>query len=136
MENASKALIIAGAILLSILLISLGIIIYSQGSEAVKKSGMEDMNISSFNKKFTDYEGDKVKGSKVNALLQEVIASNVNPENTDRKITVIDSSSSNKVSISGYTQITNSADTSKTYKVKCSYDATTALVNKITIQRN
>ena len=33
MENASKALIIAGAILLSILLISLGLIVYNQAKE-------------------------------------------------------------------------------------------------------
>ena len=32
MENASKALIIAGAILLAILIISLGIMIYQQAS--------------------------------------------------------------------------------------------------------
>ena len=32
MENASKALIIAGAILISILIISLGVIIYQQAA--------------------------------------------------------------------------------------------------------
>ena len=35
MENASKALIIAGAILLAILLISLGIYIFSQAQSVV-----------------------------------------------------------------------------------------------------
>ena len=39
MENASKALIIAGAILLSILLISLGIMIFTQAQDATKNSG-------------------------------------------------------------------------------------------------
>ena len=33
MENASKALIIAGAILLAILIISLGLIVYNQAKE-------------------------------------------------------------------------------------------------------
>ena len=39
MENASKALIIAGAILLAILLISLGIYIFSQAQSVVNDSG-------------------------------------------------------------------------------------------------
>ena len=37
MENASKALIIAGAILLAILLISLGIMIFNQAHMRVSK---------------------------------------------------------------------------------------------------
>ena len=38
MENASKALIIAGAILLAILLISLGIMIYNQAQNTVNNT--------------------------------------------------------------------------------------------------
>ena len=38
MENASKALIIAGAILLAILLISLGIMIFNQAQDTVNKT--------------------------------------------------------------------------------------------------
>lgn len=36
MENASKALIIAGAILISIVLITLGVVILGQGQEVCK----------------------------------------------------------------------------------------------------
>ena len=75
MENASKALIIAGAILLSILLISLGIVIFSQAQDTVTNSGMSDAEISSFNNRFIKYEGTR-KGSVVKTLIQEVIASN------------------------------------------------------------
>ena len=52
MENASKALIIAGAILLSILLISLGIMIFNQAQTTVQDSGMSQAEISTFNSKF------------------------------------------------------------------------------------
>ena len=38
MENASKALIIAGAILISIVLITLGVVILGQGQEVVNSS--------------------------------------------------------------------------------------------------
>ena len=53
MENASKALIIAGAILLAILLISLGIMIFNQAQSVVDGSGMSEAELSTFNSKFT-----------------------------------------------------------------------------------
>ena len=45
MENASKALIIAGAILLAILLISLGIMIFNQAQDTVTNSGMTEAEL-------------------------------------------------------------------------------------------
>ena len=41
MENASKALIIAGAILLAILIISLGILIFNQAQDTVGSVNMD-----------------------------------------------------------------------------------------------
>ena len=52
MENASKALIIAGAILISILLISLGIVIYNSAKDAASTDQMDDFQVSAFNSKF------------------------------------------------------------------------------------
>ena len=75
MENASKALIIAGAILLSILLISLGIMIFTQAQDVVSGSGMTEAQISAFNDKFVKYEGTK-KGTMVKSLIQDVMATN------------------------------------------------------------
>ena len=49
MENASKALIIAGAILLSILIIALGIFVFNQAKNATNTDSLEDMNVSTFN---------------------------------------------------------------------------------------
>ncbi len=39
MENASKALIMAGAILIAIMIISLGILVFSRMSSSAKKRG-------------------------------------------------------------------------------------------------
>ena len=72
MENASKALIIAGAILLAILLITLGIYIFQQAQSTVNNSGMSQAEIQTFNSQFTKYEGEKIKGSAVKSLIQEV----------------------------------------------------------------
>lgn len=89
MENASKALIIAGAILLSILLISLGIMIFNQAQDSVQNSGMSKANIQTFNNTFLKYEGTK-SGTDVKSLIQEVKASNNQDEadGTGRKITI------------------------------------------------
>ena len=49
MENASKALIIAGAILLSIVLISLGLIVVNRTQNTVKNANVDQQEITSFN---------------------------------------------------------------------------------------
>ena len=76
MENASKALIIAGAILLAILLISLGIMIFNQAQDTVNNSGMSQAEISAFNNQFLKYEGTQ-KGSVVKSLISEAITNDV-----------------------------------------------------------
>ena len=59
MENASKALIIAGAILISILLISVGIIVINAINDPVSQAGSsaESQAIQIFNAKFDAYVG-------------------------------------------------------------------------------
>ena len=77
MENASKALIIAGAILIAILLITIGIILISSG-RSVTDTGVSTMNsqkIQAFNNQFTPYEGTKT-GSQLTQLNSLVNASN------------------------------------------------------------
>ena len=89
MENASKALIIAGAILISIVLISLGIIVINNTQSTVKDANMDEQEIATFNAKFENYEGNKVSGAKVNALLDIIIQSNIkNEENSDMQVFV------------------------------------------------
>ena len=78
MENASKALIIAGAILLAILIISLGIMIYQQASGVVNNNSMTEVDVSTFNAKFEQYLGANVRGAQVNALINTI-----NTNNTD-----------------------------------------------------
>lgn len=72
MENASKALIIAGAILLAILIISLGIMIYNQASGVVNNNSMTEVEVTTFNQKFEQYLGDKVRGANVKSLINAV----------------------------------------------------------------
>ena len=87
MENASKALIIAGAILLSILLISLGIMIFNQAQDTINNSGMSQAEKTAFNQKFTKYEGNR-KGSEVRSLIQEAMVANSDENNQDAGIKI------------------------------------------------
>lgn len=75
MENASKALIIAGAILLAIVIISLGLIVVNNTRETVDTSNLNEQEVQSFNAKFSPYEGE-ITGTRVKTMLQTVIASN------------------------------------------------------------
>ena len=73
MENASKALIIAGAILLSILIIALGIYVFNMAKNATNTDQLTELEIQQFNAKYTDYEGERL-GSMVANLLENVMA--------------------------------------------------------------
>ena len=75
MENASKALIIAGAILLSILIIAIGMYIYTSAQAQVNNSltNMNTSEIEGFNSTFSSYEGVQT-GSSCKALIGRLIS--------------------------------------------------------------
>lgn len=112
MENASKALIIAGAILISILLISIAIILINSGSDVAEAgtSSMASQKIQTFNSQFTAYEGRK-KGSEIRGLFNAVNSSNA--VDATHQVT-IDNASGCVTSVSGLVS-------SKTYDVTLTY---------------
>lgn len=133
MENASKALIIAGAILIAIVLITFGVIILGQGSEIINSSSMSETEVAAFNAKFTAFEGTKVRGSKVNSLLNTVLQHNLSQEDNSTKVTV-NSAATDGIKITKESEnIGTKAETGKTYNVKCTYGAT-GLITDITVQ--
>ena len=81
MENATKALLIAAAILVAILIISLGLVVYNMAAETVQNVNLDEQVVKSFNDKFTRYEGTNKKGTVVNALYNEVLQNNLNNTN-------------------------------------------------------
>ena len=74
MENASKALLIAGAILLCILIIAIGMFIYNSAQSTITDSmtSLSTQEIDAFNNQFTSYEGNQT-GSNVKALMGRLI---------------------------------------------------------------
>ena len=134
MENASKALIIAGAILLAILIISLGIMIYNQAAGVVNNNAMSEVEKQQYNAKFTQYEGDNVKGSVVQAMLNEVFTHNISQDSNDRKIGVgKDTNTYEYLSYGANSPKSTLIVSGSTYSVKCDYK--NGLVNHITVNK-
>ena len=141
MENASKALIIAGAILLAILIISLGIMIYNQASGVVNNNAMTEVEISSFNQKFTQYGTSNVRGAQVNALLQAVVNNNISNSNDTSKQVKIQQNGDNwqdktkkQATADAIKKIPTEALTGKTYTITYNPDSATGLITTITIE--
>ena len=82
MENASKALLIAGAILIAILLIAIGMMVFNSANSVIDTaaSGMSDNEKTMHNKKFNMYAGTRT-GTEVKELAKLVREHNANPEN-------------------------------------------------------
>ncbi len=134
MENASKALIIAGAILLAILIISLGIAIYRQSAGVLNNNAMSEVEMQQFNAKFTQYEG-TVRGAQVNAMLQTVLSNNMSVDDDDRRVAVTGDVAMAKDATSLPSTL---ASTGATYTVQCVYGnsgAVKGLVQSLTVEK-
>lgn len=71
MENASKALIIAGAILLAILIIGLGVFIFNKAKSATNMDDLDNQQVEAHNSTFQSYEG-TINGTQAKALIDAV----------------------------------------------------------------
>lgn len=132
MENASKALIIAGAILISIVLIAVGVMVVSAANAPVETAGskMSDIDKQIFNRDYTAYIGDKKSGSKVVSLLQAIQANNSNEE-TKAEIEVSYDTEQGKTGANDIATIINKIKSGKYYKVEANYED--GIIDTITI---
>lgn len=137
MENASKALIIAGAILLAILIISLGIMIFGQASGVIDSNAMDEVAVTTFNSKFEQYAGNNVRGANVNVLLQRVVQNNLTNSGDSSKQVSISVTATNwgtgTKPTGVITAIGAKASTGKSYKVETTADTKSGYITKITI---
>ena len=139
MENASKALIIAGAILLAILIIGLGMVVYSRASGALDTSTIDQQKVQAYNSPYEQYFGDKVSGSQVRGLIDTVRAHN-NATISDQSLLIKITSSATGATATG---VSSSADlntlkgkiqSGKVFKVTgTTYNANTGYLELITI---
>lgn len=141
MENATKALLIAAAVLVAILIISLGLMIFNNASDVVtNNANLSEYEISAFNEQFTRYIGESVSGTNVNSLVRSAFNSNLAEEDDERKVEIVYKSESGQ---GGQTILQKSAssqpsrlDTGARYKVEVTYNQSSKLVNVITITKN
>ena len=122
MENASKALIIAGAILISILLISVGVLIMNSTGNTQKsvEDNANTIAIRTFNSNFTQYEGENQSASQIRALKSAVNSSNA----TDKEHQIT------------FTMATGVKLTSSgKYTVELGYDNDTGYINSVTVSK-
>ena len=137
MENATKGLLIAAAVLIAILIISLGLVVYNTSAETVNSANLSQQEVQSANEKFARYNGENKRGSEVNAMLQTVLNANVDAaaaKETDRQVSVtLDAS---EILSKTAKSITKQADTSKLYKIEVQYNGNGGLVDKIVVTTN
>ena len=131
MENATKALLIAAAVLVAILIISLGIGVYNMASETMGNVDLSGTEVQAFNEQFSQYNGNKKRGSEVNAMLKTVLTSNLK-EAAAGSTKFVNVTGTPSLS-TGATAISTTADPAKMYKITVNYDNKTGLVNSITV---
>lgn len=138
MENASKALIIAGSILVAIMVISLGVLVFNKfGGAAKEAANMDEQEIKTFNSKITPYVGQAIAGSQVNALLQYCLSVNMSATKsgeTYKQIEIIDNNGA-KILAKDATSYTRVETSGKYYEVNATYDSN-GLITQITIKQN
>lgn len=140
MENASKALLIAAAIIIAVVLISLGVMVLSNGSNLVRQqSDTSELDMTAHNSKFQKYEGNNIRGAQINSLLSEVVSNNIaNTDDVSKQVSVTVTATDWQTSGTKPTGvIVNSnyskALTGKTYNVSFTQDTKTGFITAITI---
>lgn len=146
MENASKALIIAGAILLAIAIIGIGMFVYQSVTGTIQDAAnMSDQEVDAYNQEFLNYEG-VVKGSAARALCDAVRNHNVtNRQDPSKQIAVKDGEATDPMSApkaldstgttsSEINEIKADLLSGKTYTVTVGYDNTTGLITNVGIK--
>lgn len=140
MENATKALLIAAAVLVAILIISLGLVVYNMAAESVGNVNLNEQEAQAHNDQFTRYTGEAQRGSQVNALLQSALNNNLDETDAGKKVEVVYKSSETATEslmvATNQTTTPGKVDTGATYKVTVEYDASSRLINKIIIVKN
>ncbi len=126
MENATKALLIAAAILIAIVLVSIGVFVLRQGQDAMSSADMSEAQILAFNANFEPYKGIQ-RGSQVSALLTRIKNNNAKNENL-----IKGDSGSLFVNASGAVDTAN-LQTAGYYQVVFTPNAQTGLIDKVKI---
>jgi len=135
MENASKALIIAGAILLSILIIGLGMMVFDMAKEALTGQNLSAEKAAAFNSKFEAYTVGDQRGSQIRNLCDLVKNNNlVADESETYTIKISYGTNTDKTEATDINVIKNSIKNANLYTVTVTYNKDIGgLIDSVTI---
>ena len=146
MENASKALIIAGAILLSIAIIGVGMFVFNSVSDTITDSSdLTGEQADAYNQEFINYTG-RQRGTQVKQLCDRVSSHNRNAIDASQLIAITNEDLTENTDFPAPTaegaEGTSTAEinqfkagilSGRTYNVTFAYDPDSGLVTKIGI---
>ena len=144
MENASKALIIAGAILLAIAIIAIAMFVFGTARDTVTEAtSMSTTQIQAYNQPFEAYLG-IVRGSNAKTLCSTVRDHNLAETDNSRKISVFtedkgaeyssgNAEGSTAITVTEINKISGNLGSGKTYKVSFGYDPDSGLLTAVYI---
>lgn len=149
MENASKALIISGSVVLAIMIIALGVRIFNNAQSVVDTTDLDSTEIAMVNQKFEKFVKDNQLGSQVKSLISYAISNaSTNGDDGSRlpriKYNSYDTGSGSDAAkgstnlqayINKLGEIRGSIIANKYYDVKCTYGAS-GLITVITISNH
>ena len=137
MENATKALLIAAAVLVAIIIISITLVIVNQGQEAASGADLSELEAAEFNSTFLSYEKGNVSTTQVNALLNTVFQHNKQELASGKaryvSITVSDGTTTAATISDGSGTTVPSISGSNYYTVQCNYTGT--IITSITVTK-
>lgn len=130
MENASKALLIAGAVLLVILIISLSVFIFNKVQSPANEARvqMSEEEILMFNSQFTKYAGKNVSAMNTKNLISAIRSNNAKYEQGKEKHIEVQNPWGGVVNLDMVSILPNS-----TYNISVLTDENTGLVNIIIV---
>jgi len=142
MENASKALIVAGSILIAIMIIALGVTIFNKATSSADATSLDSTEITMFNSKFEKYASTQ-SGSQVKSMISFAISiASTNKEEPSKLPTITygettatggeTATGSIQTYINSLSSIRQSVRSTTTYEVTPVY-AETGLITTITI---
>ena len=83
MENASKALVIAGAILATLMIIGLGVVIITNVTGVINSAGVDQQAAQANNSQYESLLGDSVSSATVKQLLTLIRTNNITADTND-----------------------------------------------------
>lgn len=104
----------------------LGLTVYNMASETITNTDLSEMEVSTFNERFTLYVGESKSGSEVNAMIKTVQNSSLSSAGSEAHFI--------KVTLDG-AEASENVDSTKTYKIEAVYD-TEGYINEMKVTTN